>query len=307
MKTAIFVISVLLSMLVMLSARGNPAPKPTSQPITIHNSKELNTLPNKLHDKTIFVMPGKYDASAKTIDWQRVILCAANPNDPPMLRLPAAQDFRWLFNTVATTNDVTIQNMHGDFPSARSGFLHGLGGDQIRLIGCSQNIGNVFWNERRAGRVYIKDHVPGAPADKYQLCNFVDTLDELIVDERGVPNAAFCQGPHESDIRDMQSKHSVYLAVHCIGSGYKFAWQDRAGGLHEHIDCVVTGGSHHANSCLTIGWMAPSAGIPANSLACSRWTGGSIEGWGQENKTCKRIEIIGVKINGKLTTQTITN
>ncbi len=279
---------------------------PTSQPITVRSTKDLLRLSNNLHDKIIYVYPGKYDATAKTINWQRVLFKAKDANNPPTLRLPASQSFRWLFNTTPTTKDVTIQGIHGDFPGARSGFMHGLGGDQIRMIDCSQNVGNVLWCERRMGRIYIRGFQPGKPADKYQLCSFVDTVDELIVDERGA-DAWWIQGTNEADVRDMQSTHSVYLAMQGIGSGFKYWGQDRAGGLHEWIQCVISGGPHGANSCVTIGWMAASAGIKPNPLQCSRWIDSKIDGWTQENKTCKTITFLRVMVAGKMTTKTITN
>lgn len=280
---------------------------PTSQPITIRTSKDLAALSNNLSYKTITIARGaKLDASAKVINWQHVLL-EGDPNDPPTLRLPASQEFRWLFNTAATTSDVTIRSIHGDFAGARSGFLHVLGGDQIRLVGCSQNVGNVLWCEGATGRVYVKDHVPGGPADKYQICTFTAPVQELIIDERGVPSAGFFQGSNESTIRDMRSVHSVFLGVHVYGSGYKYAWQDRAGGVHEHIDCTVDGGKHHANSCLTVGWMAASAGIPASSFDESDWVYCTLDGLTQENATCKVIRIVGTTIDGKVTNKTIRN
>src|SRR5262249_15585120 len=152
----------------------------------------------------------------------------------------------------------------------------------------------------------------GKAADKYQLCTFTAPVDELIVDERGV-DAWWCQGNNESDIRDMQSRHSVYLGLQVLGSGFKYAVQDRAdgtddgSGLHEWIGCTVLGGPHHEHSCVTIGWMAKSAGIASRPLGCSRWVDSTMDGFTQENPTCRRIEMIDAMVGGKKTTKTVTN
>lgn len=283
---------------------------PTSQPVTIRDSKTLNKLSNTLHDTTVSLAPGHYDWTPKLIEWQNVLFKAQDENNPPDLRIAAKDAGRWAFNTDAKTFNSEIRHIHATLPDSHGGFLHATGGDAVRLVGCYQNEGNVFWSEGKGGRFLILNHVPGSAADKYEICNFTAPIDELIVDERGVPNALFLQNPKKTEacIRDMQSKHSVYLGVHVETLDFKFGAQDRGGGFHEWIQCIITHPKKSAPyACVTIGWMAASAGIPVIPLLQSSWTDCVMDGYSQENKTCKLITFLRCTINGKLTTATIRN
>lgn len=276
------------------------APKPpTSQPVYIRNSVDLAKLPNQLANRVVYIAPGAYDFTPKLIEWQNVLIVAQDVNRPPCLRVAAKDAGRWAFNSDGKTSNVEIRNVHVDLPTNHGGFLHVYGGDQIRIVGCSQNEGNVLWSEGRAGRLYIKGHLPGGPADKYEICTFTSPVTELIVDERGA-NAWFIQGKSEACIRDMQSIHSVWLGLNVTGSKFKQSFQDRAGGTHEHIGCTVTGGPF---ACLDIGWLT-DPNIPLHTLDVSSWKDSTIDGY-TIRPGVKRTQFINTRINGVLTNSVI--
>src|SRR5581483_7270284 len=291
-------------------ASGNSAPstpKPTSRPITIHNSAELNKLSNTLTDADVQILPGPYNFTPKLMAMQRAWFHGADPKRPPTLWINQKDADRWAFNLSDQTRDLHISDLRVMLPDCTGGLVSAAydktGADRVFVTDTWQSQGNVWWLHG-GGRFYFKNNRNDSWAKKYTVACFDHPVQELIADETDA--GWWTQNPERTEAcyRDMQTVDCLYIGMHLRGVGFKFTAQDRAGGRHRHIKCVITGGP---GSCLTVGWMAASGNIPANPLELSTWEDCQIDGLTQENKTCRRIEIVHTLLNGKMTDKVIQN
>jgi hypothetical protein len=319
------VCALLAAFLILFPAPVAPAksvktPRPTSQPLTIHNSAELNKLPNKLNDRTIFVVGGDYDFSPRLIQWQRVVLCPTD-NRAVVFNVAKKDADRWLFTADPSTYDVEIRDIHAALPDITGGFLVSTGGSNIRLVRTQQNQGNLFWGHG-GGEILLDHCTVFGTAKKYLICNFDNQLDGLTV-----KGGTFRQGKEEAAIRLMQVFDAEIDDANFVGSHYKQAVQDRPGGFArkdshgklqrdsfgEHVwnNCTITGGVDCGNFKL-----ATDRNFPFGTLGVSRWINCKIDAFATtaqganpltfDQMGVKRVEFVNTKLGGKLTNKTIT-
>jgi hypothetical protein len=224
---------------------GANSPPPTSRPISVHNTGELNKLPNNLSNAVVSIFPGRYEKFCpKLLTGNNVVIQAADSRNHPILVIDKKDDGRWLY-TLAGKN-IHIVEIDAELPSPKGGLVTTQMGkcpDGIFIERTEQNQGNIFWGHG-GDHLFIHNVENRGYAEKYIFADFDAPLWHRVIDQSQAEESLAAESPPH---RGGLPRHAIRgcaghrrerpghrLQIHLAGSGrcVRRQRQARAYSLH---------------------------------------------------------------------------
>lgn len=197
-------------------------------------------------------------------------------------------------------DNVSFKDVRLTGQNYKSIMAFGNSGASLKMENCSADAGTIF-HGHGGNTVILKNCWSDGDVWSYRICNFVNPLKKLIVDNSGIKKI-LKQGKREAAIRIMQTEYAEFhgLIVQAYeyepGKYWKQAVQDRSGGIHKWYNCDIRG------QC-DIGYMT-TPDIPIMPLEHSYWESCKMEMWPHITKGVKKVTYKNCYIAGHLVNKT---